>query len=110
MIEIRRGDGMPPDVNVSSMRDSSDEMRLQNYRERLKQQNELEIREMEANHAADLERLSTTEMNQIENLRHDYEVRVSQEAETLDEKLTEIRLENAGRVVQGKASGPRRVN
>ncbi len=69
---------------------ATEETRLKNYRSRLQYENEVELRNIESQHAQDLARLSTQFGDQMQGLRGAYEVKISQEAEQMDQKLRQF--------------------
>jgi hypothetical protein len=90
-------------MDVSPLKSTqSEELRLKNYRTLLEQKNELELREIEAKHNDDVQRRMESGTAQIENLRRDFDVRFSQEAENLEERLRQTRSENELKIQQEK--------
>ena len=81
---------MPSDIKSATTED----LRMRNYRQQLQQHNDSEIRDLEQKHNEDIARLQDNFTNQVQNLRHAYEIEISEEAENLEEKLQKVRGEN----------------
>jgi hypothetical protein len=97
--------------NVSASRAiSADEMRMTNYRNLLEQKNDLQIKDIEDRHTQDVERITVSEADQMQNLRQAYNVKFSEEAEALEDKLAEVRNGNLERVAAEKRVGDAEVN
>src|SRR5438105_2839235 len=84
---------------------TTEDLRLRNYRTELNRRNEAEIREMDARHGENVAKLQESELAQLEQLKHAYEIQFSQEAEALEEKLRDLRAENDKRVDGEKKQG-----
>lgn len=98
------------EVSGSSYRAmSSEEIRLRNYRNQLEQRHEIAVRDILAHNADEIQKLTDNHTEQLNNLRHAYEVQISEEAEALEEKVHEIRLGNQGRVEMEKKTGDQEV-
>ncbi len=66
---------------------------------------ESEIKEREAQHADAVERMGEGEAHQLETLRKAYDVQISDQAASLDEKLHQIKMENEAKVNAEKRLG-----
>ena len=84
---------------------SSEEYRLQNYRHQLQQRNDVEIREIEQKHLDQVQRLQEDEAQARGELHQAYDLKISQEAESLGEKLDEIRQANQEKVAAEQRVG-----
>jgi len=71
---------------------STDEIRMKNHRTLVQNRNELELRDLSARHSDEVQQLVETQTSQLDNMRHAYDVQISQEGEVLGEKLADIRL------------------
>jgi hypothetical protein len=89
---------------------SSDELRMRNYRAQLQAQDDLEVRELQNRHNDEIQRLTEQNKAQTDQMRHDYEVRISQEGEALDERLQKVRLENDQQVAAENQKGQEELN
>lgn len=89
---------MPSDVKATT----ADELRLRNYRTQLQRQHDLEVRELERKNADELQRLTEHSTTQLETLRQAYDVRISEEAESLEERLHQVRLNARERIAVEK--------
>ena len=78
---------MPSEIKAST----TDELRTKNYRAQMQQTADLETRELEAKHNQDIERLNSNFKDQYQDLKHAYDIAISQEAEALEEKLHQVR-------------------
>ena len=77
---------------------TTDELRMKNHRTQLENRNELELRSLRDRHSDDVQRMMEAQAFQRDNIKQAYEVQISQEAENLEQKLHETRMENEKRV------------
>lgn len=92
--------------DLSAIRDSTaNEMRMKNYREQLQRRFDSDIHEMEASHQDDVVRILDHNIQQLDTLRNAYEVRISEEAEALEEKLHQVHSKAEARVDAEKRAG-----
>lgn len=80
----------------------TEELRMKNYKTQLEKKNEIDLRDLQSRHADDVIRLSSTQTQQLEDLQNAYDIKISAEAEVLEEKLNQIRVSNEERVNQEK--------
>lgn len=81
---------------------TTDELRLKNYRDTLERRNDVEVRDIQAKHAQEIQKIIDHQTDQLEKMRAAYNVQISSEAATLDESLHETRIKNAQRVEEEK--------
>src|SRR4051812_1352519 len=106
----RKGEEMSSEITSSLNSTIADEVRLKNYRSQIEQKNDIELRDLEARHAEDLQKVLETSNREAERLRRDYDVKISQEAEMLEEKLHQIRIKNEIQINAEKESGENEVS
>ena len=99
---------MPPEIRGSSQ--TSDELRLKNYRAVLERKNEIEVQDLNARHTDEMERISENQALQLESLRNAYDVKISSEAEILEDRLHQIRMTNEERIASEKRAGQDELN
>src|SRR5437773_1724517 len=95
---------MGSDYSTSLKSSTTEELRLRNYKDQLQQKNELELREMQARHDEELQRRIENHTAQTDELRRDYDVQISDEAEQLEERLHQTRMSNEERISTEKKS------
>ena len=83
----------------------ADETRYRSYITQLERQQDADIKDKETEHQHKVALLTTTNAEQENNLRKDYDVRISTEAEQLEKKLTEVREHNKAIVAHEKEVG-----
>src|SRR4051794_12187278 len=88
---------MPPEVSLTKA-SAADEMRMRNYRAQTERRNDAELREIDTKHQEELGRVLGYQAEQMEQLRHSYDVKISEEAESQEQKLSEIRHSNGERL------------
>lgn len=81
---------------------ATEELRMRNYRNQLKNHHNSEVREIEAQHEQTLQRTIENQSLQAEQVKSAYEVQISQEAEQLEERLHALRLKNEERLENEK--------
>ncbi len=89
---------------------NTDQIRYQSYLTQMERQQEADIRDKEDIHKERLSRLVDTQAHQSEGLKKDYDVKISQEAETLEKKLNMIRDRNSVIVKQEQEQGEREAD
>ena len=87
---------MPSDISAKTA--SADEIRLRNYRTQLERRNEMELADIDARHQDDVRKVMASQSLQMQELQGAYDVKISQEAEILEQRLHEIRQNNKERV------------
>ncbi len=95
-------------VDVKSA--NTDELRYRNYLAQLHQRGDMEVRELQSAHGEEVQHLLETEKAQMDDLHRDFDVRISQEAEKLDEHLQNIRMQNEERVGEQKRAADQELN
>jgi len=73
---------------------TTDHMRLENHRNRMKRQNEVQIREQQNQHEDSIKRLIEEKQYQLEKLRDSYDLMISKEAQGMEESLHKFRIES----------------
>ena len=84
---------------------STDEIRMKNYRAQVQNRNEMDMRELQEQHASEIQRSSENHNLQSENLRSAFDVQISEEGERLQDKLDQIRMQNEERVKLEQKAG-----
>jgi hypothetical protein len=84
---------------------NNEEARMRNYRDQLLKRFELEIRDMEMRHQDEVVQMANSQAQTIENLRHAYDVRISEEGEALEEKLRQVKINSDERIEAEKRAG-----
>ncbi len=87
-----------PEISSGYKTSSSDELRLKNYRNMIEQKHEIELRDMEARNAEETQKVTDHHREQLSQLRGAYDVQISEEAEALEARLHDLRLNNLERV------------
>ncbi len=90
---------------LNNSRVASEEMRLKTYLTRIQQHNDLETRDTQAKHGEEIQRLNETFADQSKAIKEAYDVQISREAESLEEKLYETQTHNEARVELEKRTG-----
>lgn len=85
---------MPSEIANST----TDELRIRQHRAQIQKREEMELRDKEARHQDAVQRLTDNQLDQLEKLKNAYEVRISEEAESLEQRLHEIRMSNEERI------------
>jgi hypothetical protein len=88
---------------------TTEELRLRNSLAQMQQRYDFEVRDKERTHADDVQRLVDNETKQLDDLRKDYEVKISQEAESLEQKLHEIRLNHDEQIATEQRAGEKEL-
>lgn len=84
---------------------STDAIRLQNHRNQMERQHEMEMRDLKAKQNDEVARVLDNHAYQIENLKQGYEVQISAEGEALEEKLQKTRMRTEERLNEEKRMG-----
>ena len=87
-----------------------DEIRYKSYLTQMERDQESQIKEKEDAHRERLSNLVVTNEDQTKNLRKDYDVKISEEAEALDRKLSLIRDRNQILANQERENGEREAD
>ena len=82
-----------------------DELRYKSYLGQIERDQEATIREKQDEHREHLTQLVTTQAEQSTALKKDYDVRISAEAEALENRLGSVRERNQAMVAQEKENG-----
>jgi hypothetical protein len=91
--------------STSGAGSGADEIRYRSYLTQLERQQDAEIKDKENEHQNKVARLVTTESDQETELRKDYDVKISEEADLLDKRLTSVRERNKEMVMAEKSAG-----
>jgi hypothetical protein len=84
---------------------NTDEIRYRSYLTQMERQQDAEIKEKDENHKDQVARIVSGHDNQQKNLRTDYNVKISEEADAMEKKLETIRQRNLAITTQEKESG-----
>jgi hypothetical protein len=95
--------------SLNNSKIASEEMRLKTYLTHVQNRAELETRETEAKHGEQLQRLTENFQDRSKALKEAYDVQISREAESLEEKLHTTRMKNEERVETEKRAGEEEV-
>ena len=82
-----------------------DEIRYKNYLQQMERDQDATVKDREDQHRERLTNLISGHEDQTKSLKKDYDVKISEEAEALDQKLALIRERNQSLVSQEKQSG-----
>lgn len=86
---------------------NADQIRYQSYLAQMERQQDADIKDKEDTHRERLVRLNDIQESQSQGLKKDYDVKISQEAETLEKKLNMVRDRNSVLVQQEQEQGER---
>ncbi|MFZ9596138.1 MAG: hypothetical protein ACO3A2_08685 [Bdellovibrionia bacterium] len=89
---------------------SIEEFRLKAYRNRIQADHESELRNMEAQHAQTVEKTTDRQRQQLDQLKEAYDVKISKEAEDLENQLHRIQLEKSEKLEQEKLKADAEIN
>ncbi len=87
----------------------TEDLRLKNVRTQMKNRHESELRDIEARNGTETQRLIENHAAQLGELKNAYDVQISQEAEHLEDRLSQVRAGNADRVAMEKHAGDQEV-
>ena len=87
-----------------------EELKLKNTTAQLERRYDRKLREMEDQHMHDVRNVQESNEDQLRALRRAYEVRISQDAEALEEKLHAVRLSNQNQVTEAERTGTAELN
>lgn len=89
---------------------NADHIRYQSYLTQMERQHEADVRDKEDAHRERVGRLVSNQEEQSSTIKKDYDVKISQEAETLERKLNMVRERNTVLVKQEQEAGELEVN
>jgi hypothetical protein len=89
---------------------SADSQRYSNYLTQLEKQQEADLREQEASHKEKITRLVDDHQAREGQIKKDYQVQISDEAETLERKLTLMRERNDILITQERERGDKEAD
>ncbi len=102
--------GEKPITLTSRANDASmDELRLTNYRARLKDQHETELRDIQGKHDGDVMRALEQHADLMETLKRDYDVQISAQAQELEDRLHAQRLSAEERLSAEKVAAEKEL-
>ena len=84
---------------------NADEIRMRNYRQQLERQNEIDIKDIDAKHVEQMQHLAEDHQIKSQSLKNGFDVRISEEAEALDDELQRVRRSNEERIITEKQAG-----
>jgi hypothetical protein len=87
-----------------------DEIRYRSYLNQLERDQDAQIKDKEDTHREHLAKVVTTNDDQMQNLRKDYDVKISDEADALERKLSLIRERNGILSNQERENGEREAD
>ena len=87
-----------------------DEIRYRSYLNQLERDQEAQIKDKEDTHREHLAKIISTNDDQTQGLRKDYDVKISDEAEALERKLSLIRERNTILSTQERENGEREAD
>jgi hypothetical protein len=88
---------------------TSEELRMKNYQTQLERKNDAEVRDLQSRHAEDVRKELEAEENQLTEMRRAFEVQISKEAESLADRLEQVRGENERTVTDEKLNHQREM-
>ncbi len=103
--EHPRFQGGPMGNSVNGPGNNVDEIRYRSYLTQLERDQEATLREKEDAHRETLGKVLEAQKNQLEEIRRDFDVRISSEAETLERKLGQARDQNQTLIQQEHLAG-----
>ncbi|NDF13734.1 hypothetical protein EB061_00195 [bacterium] len=89
----------------NSISNSTDEIRYRSYLTQLERDQESQLKNAVDEHREKMTRVLDQQQTVLEQMRNDYDVRISSEAEMLDRKLSEIRERNGELAAREKLNG-----
>jgi hypothetical protein len=101
----REGDGMPNEVASRQ----AEEIRLRTMRNQIQTKHQAEVRDLQKQGEAEIQGVITTSQEMVQNLKSAYDVMISKEAESLEQKLGQVRANNEQRIATEKQQGDEEV-
>src|SRR5262245_33129696 len=96
-------------TKVDGNTNPSEQFRFEQYKNRIKHQNEMELGEISEDHKKEVMDLVDRQDFQLNNLRQDFDVRISQEAEDMEARINRIRGESEQRVADEVRQADERI-
>ena len=78
---------------------------MRNYRNQLEHQNEIELKDIENRYASELQKLHQTKILELDQLTKAYDVKISEEAEIMEDRLSTVHAESDKRITTEKQIG-----
>ncbi len=89
---------------------NSDSIRYKNYLSQLERQQDAELRDQQDQHKEKITRMVDSHDHQEDNIKKDYQVQISQEAEALERKLALTRERNDILISQERSRGEKEAD
>ena len=107
MKKERGSQGMSNSINKNAY---SDELRMQNYRSQLEKRNDMALEDLRVRYSEDTRTLSEDHVDRMTQLKKAYDLKISEEAEYLEDQLNSIRASARTRSEEEKRAGEEEIN